>query len=376
MWNRLSPTNSNRLLHDNGPDPPWMQGPLKVAFLGASGVGRTSILQQFFKHDFPKDHIRTSKRTVYRSCLVCDTCIRELMVLDVPPQKYFPIDNLAEWNNGNPLGLRTVHTYVLVYDMGNLDTFQYCRNMRDQILESFNHRDFKIMVVGNKVDMVSNPHTQELKDISTLVRKHWRCGYVECSAKHNYKIGDIFKEMMGYPQFFKHDFPKDHIRTSKRTVYRSCLVCDTCIRELMVLDVPPQKYFPIDNLAEWNNGNPLGLRTVHTYVLVYDMGNLDTFQYCRNMRDQILESFNHRDFKIMVVGNKVDMVSNPHTQELKDISTLVRKHWRCGYVECSAKHNYKIGDIFKEMMGYPVGGTAPKLEFSQSIGSKNRCTIL
>uniref|UniRef100_A0A182Q7F7 Ras-like protein family member 10B n=1 Tax=Anopheles farauti TaxID=69004 RepID=A0A182Q7F7_9DIPT len=177
-------------------------------------------------------------------------------------------------------------------------------------------------------------------------------------------------------QFFRHDFPKEHIRTAKRTVYRSCLVCDTCIRELMVLDVPPQKYFPIDNLAEWNNGHPLGLRTVHTYVLVYDMGNLDTFQYCRNMRDQILESFNHRDFKIMVVGNKVDMVSNPHTQELKDISTLVRKHWRCGYVECSARHNYKIGDIFKELMGYPVGGTAPKLEFSQSMGSKNRCTIL
>ncbi|ETN64620.1 MRAS2 [Anopheles darlingi] len=101
-----------------------MQGPLKVAFLGASGVGRTSILQQFFKHDFPKQHLRTTKRTVYRSCLVCDTCIRELMVLDVPPQKYFPVDNLAEWNNGHPLGLRTVHTYVLVYDMGNLETFQ------------------------------------------------------------------------------------------------------------------------------------------------------------------------------------------------------------------------------------------------------------
>nr|XP_029719130.1 ras-like protein family member 10B [Aedes albopictus] len=240
MWNRLSPTNSNKLMlehgnHSNsrcnnintittsshpsrtgaaiagalcavritleGPEPPWMQGPLKVAFLGASGVGRTSILQQFFKHDFPKTHVRTSRRSVYRSCLVCDTCIRELMVIDVPPQRRFPVDNLAEWNNGHPLGLRTVHTYVLVYDMGNLETFQYCRSMRDQILESFNHRDFKIMVVGNKLDLVSEtiPHTQELKDISTLVRKHWRCGYVECSAKHNYKIGDIFKELMGYP---------------------------------------------------------------------------------------------------------------------------------------------------------------------------------
>lgn len=39
-------------------------------------------------------------------------------------QKRFPADNFAEWNNGHPLGLRTVHAYVLVYDMGNLETFQ------------------------------------------------------------------------------------------------------------------------------------------------------------------------------------------------------------------------------------------------------------
>jgi len=40
-------------------------------------------------------------------------------------QKKFPIDNLAEWNhNNNPLGLRCMHVYVLVFDMGNLDTFQ------------------------------------------------------------------------------------------------------------------------------------------------------------------------------------------------------------------------------------------------------------
>lgn len=40
-----------------------------------------------------------------------------------------------------------------------------------------------------------------------------------------------------------------------------------------------QKKFPIDNLAEWNhNNNPLGLRSMQVYVLVFDMGNLDTFQ--------------------------------------------------------------------------------------------------
>lgn len=39
--------------------------------------------------------------------------------------------------------------------------YQYCRTMRDQILESFGHRDFSLMVVGNKYDLVDvHPHSQ------------------------------------------------------------------------------------------------------------------------------------------------------------------------------------------------------------------------
>lgn len=44
------------------------------------------LFQQFFYHDFPKTHQTTTHRKIYKNCLVCDTCIRELMVLDVPPQ--------------------------------------------------------------------------------------------------------------------------------------------------------------------------------------------------------------------------------------------------------------------------------------------------
>ncbi|XP_036338735.1 ras-like protein family member 10B [Rhagoletis pomonella] len=185
--------------------------------------------------------------------------------------------------------------------------------------------------------------------------------------------------IVAYPiiQFFYHDFPKTHQTTTRKKIYKSCLVCDTCIRELMVLDVPPQKRFPADNFAEWNNGHPLGLRTVHAYVLVFDMGNLETFQYCRAMREQILDSFSHRDFSIIVIGNKYDTVTEvlATSQELKDISTLVRKHWRCGYVECSAKYNYKIGDVFRELMGCTSTGAIVS-EFTQSTRNKGRCTIL
>lgn len=42
--------------------------------------------QQFFKNEFPVRHVPTAKRNTYKSCLVCDTYIRELVVLDVPIQ--------------------------------------------------------------------------------------------------------------------------------------------------------------------------------------------------------------------------------------------------------------------------------------------------
>ncbi|EDW34279.1 GL21663 [Drosophila persimilis] len=164
----------------------------------------------------------------------------------------------------------------------------------------------------------------------------------------------------------------------------------------MVLDVPPQKRFPADNFAEWNNGHPLGLRTVHAYVLVYDMGNLETFQYCRSMRDQILDSFSHRDFSIIVVGNKYDNVTEAqaNSQELKDISTLGAQTSGAAAMSSArrSEYNYKIGDVFRELMGCTSsgsntsggggggvaggGGGLVGTEFSQSTRNKGRCTIL
>ena len=40
--------------------------------------------------------------------------------------------------------------------------------MRDQIMESFSHRDFSILVIGNKFDLIaeSNPYTQVRVSIS------------------------------------------------------------------------------------------------------------------------------------------------------------------------------------------------------------------
>lgn len=67
-------------------------------------------------------HIHTYKHTVFGDGADEKQTLNKLAWQS--RQKRFPADNFAEWNNGHPLGLRTVHAYVLVYDMGNLETFQ------------------------------------------------------------------------------------------------------------------------------------------------------------------------------------------------------------------------------------------------------------
>lgn len=74
------------------------------------------VAQQFFKNEFPSRHACTTRRNVYRSCLVCDTCVRELMVLDVPPQVrilHVCRSMLTKKKNKDSTASEFVHVYVV-----------------------------------------------------------------------------------------------------------------------------------------------------------------------------------------------------------------------------------------------------------------------
>lgn len=43
---------------------------------------------------------------------------------------------------------------------------------------------------------VALAESRERRDIANIVQKHWRCGYVECSAKYNWRVVAVFKELM------------------------------------------------------------------------------------------------------------------------------------------------------------------------------------
>ena len=72
-------------------------------------------------------------------------------------------------------------------------TRQYIRTLREQIYEARDMRGVPLLVVGNKQDELSPAAASgtRYRDIVYLVRKHWRCGYVECSARFNCRVVQV-----------------------------------------------------------------------------------------------------------------------------------------------------------------------------------------
>ena len=90
------------------------------------------------------------------------------------------------------------------------------------MIESRDMKHVPLLIVGNKQDLIvadagtgnsgvsmipsSNNNTpssngldvnqRKRRDIVNLVKKHWKCNYVECSAKHNWGVIAVFKELM------------------------------------------------------------------------------------------------------------------------------------------------------------------------------------
>ncbi|XP_039297350.1 ras-like protein family member 10B [Nilaparvata lugens] len=173
---------------------------VKVILLGAPRVGKTSLIQQFVWNDFPYHYETTEKKQTYYPSVIINNHMYELKIFDLPAIPYFPVNSFYEWTDFRFYGLRSATAYMLVFDLNETDSFQYVSKMRDQITESRDESEVLFVVVGNKEDLARHKRDNEVlktRDaISTLVRRHWMSRYVECSAKHNWRVTEVFKQLM------------------------------------------------------------------------------------------------------------------------------------------------------------------------------------
>ncbi|XP_011346853.1 ras-like protein family member 10B isoform X2 [Ooceraea biroi] len=97
---------------------------VKVVFLGAPGVGKTSIIRQFVWSEFSEEYRPTERRETFYPSVVLADRLYELKITDLPTLPYFPVSSHLEWTDFRYCGLRSATAYVLVFDLSNQDTFQ------------------------------------------------------------------------------------------------------------------------------------------------------------------------------------------------------------------------------------------------------------
>lgn len=188
-------------------------------------MGKTSLIQQFVYNEFSEEYNpTTSKQTFYPSVIINEH-MYEVKLVDIPVLPYFPVNALYEWSEFRCYGVRNATAYVLVYDLLEEETFTYLKTIREQIIASRNMHSVPVYVVGNKHDKTGNSDIYR-RDFMNLVQKTWKCGYIETSAKYDWQVVPLFKDLMTTIDYIDYG--------NKPTTTRN-VVCDVLSRQKCVV---------------------------------------------------------------------------------------------------------------------------------------------
>jgi len=160
---------------------------LKVIILGDSGVGKTSLMNQYVDKRFAAS---------YKATIGADFLTKEVMVDDRPVT--MQLWDTAGQERFQSLGVafyRGADCCVLVYDVNNSKSFDALESWRDEFLIQASPMDpenFPFVVLGNKVD-VEGRRAIPAKRAMAFCQSKGGLPYFETSAKEATNVDQAFE---------------------------------------------------------------------------------------------------------------------------------------------------------------------------------------
>jgi Ras-related protein Rab-7A len=159
---------------------------LKVIILGDSGVGKTSLMNQYVNKKFSNQYKATIGADFLTKDVMVDDRLVTMQIWDTAGQERFQSLGVAFY--------RGADCCVLVFDVTVPKTFETLDSWRDEFLIQASPRDpenFPFVVLGNKIDM-------DNRAISTKRAMSWCVGknnipYFETSAKESVNVEQAFQ---------------------------------------------------------------------------------------------------------------------------------------------------------------------------------------
>ena len=159
---------------------------LKVIILGDSGVGKTSLMNQYVNKKFNAQYKATIGADFLTKEVTVDDRLVTMQIWDTAGQERFQSLGVAFY--------RGADSCVLVFDVVQPKTFDNLDSWRDEFLIQAGPRDpdnFPFVVLGNKIDVASRVVAQ--KRALAWCQAKGNVPYFETSAKEAINVEQAFQ---------------------------------------------------------------------------------------------------------------------------------------------------------------------------------------
>ncbi|KAI5991485.1 RAB7A, member ras oncogene family [Pisolithus albus] len=161
---------------------------LKVIILGDSGVGKTSLMNQYVNKRFSNQYKATIGADFLTKEVMVDDRLVTMQLWDTAGQERFQSLGVAYY--------RGADCCVLVYDVNSAKSFETLDSWRDEFLIQASPHDpenFPFVVLGNKIDVEESKRQVTQKRAMAWCQSKGNIPYFETSAKEAINVEQAFQ---------------------------------------------------------------------------------------------------------------------------------------------------------------------------------------
>jgi GTPase KRas protein len=155
----------------------------KIALIGSTGVGKSSLCLQFARNRFSERYEPT-----------IEDYYRKVAMQDGKPLVFDIIDTAGQEGNLTNLDqlIRQASGFIMVYDITQLQSFKEVQHFYDRVLHVKNKSHLPMVLVANKCDMTEQRKISQ--DQGIALGQKWDCKFWEVSAKNKINLETVFYE--------------------------------------------------------------------------------------------------------------------------------------------------------------------------------------
>lgn len=185
----------------------------KIALLGQSGVGKSSIILRFIKDHWSPETMATIGASFFNSNVNVNNQMIRLDIWDTAGQERY--HSLA------PMYYRTAKVIIVVFDITDENSYQQAKKWIDEVAKYCEKEQPIIFLVANKIDTyIGSENTCLAKHgEAEEYAKHNSFFYMEVSAKTGTGIMELFHDVASQLHIMNKPVPKSTVQVTDIITY-------------------------------------------------------------------------------------------------------------------------------------------------------------